>query len=1542
MKAYGKYTIAGWTVRIGLAVLLCPLVLLAVLSALLYIPPVQQWAVDRAAAWLSQEMQMQVSVERVLLKCPLDLSVNGMLAVQQGDTVLSAGELALSVRFLPLFRGDVEVDDVHLTNTTLNTRSLVEACQVRGHVGRLALVSHSTSLTGERAVVNRAVLKDADLTVVMADSVAEDTTPSAPVNWCIDLRDVQVDNVRLALTLAMPYTASGQGADTVDSIRHVPVEAYIGTGRLQGFLDLGRQVYTVDRLTLQRSAASYGGVADVNGLEARIDSFRYASTGDLSLVVSQLAANVHPAMEGVNPKYIIPIVETQARVQMDSASVSIPRLSLKTDESCLQLAMQMDLSAFDSINPGRLAVDAQAHVGHGDVQSAVFGFLPEAEARSLNTTLNQYLSRKPVQAVLKAEGNLQHLEVKALDAFVEGFATLRSTAVLDHDRLSANARLAALGSNIRLDADYDMAREAYKAKMAIRDLVVNKFIALDERCAVNADLSAEGQGFDFLSRQTCLKARAALPDAHYGRMDLSTLTAEATLRQGVLHADLDCDNEQLRTALDVDANLGNVIASSMGRSVRESVTGELMLDLAHADIQAMGLIDTTMVVSTDGTARFSLANWSGRRPVFLVDSNVDGLKVVTYSDSIVTTDFVLHALTTTDSTSVHFHTGDLKLDFQSPCNLFALAEQADRFGSVVQRQLKSRQLDLAAVKEYMPVMYINAYAGTQNPVAPLLDAYGVSFRDVVLDAQTTPEHGLVGHGHLYSLRYDTIRIDTTYFDIVQDTTVLTYRSGVVCDDQPLFPAFKAFVDGYVRPDQADAHLQFFNKQQEQGIDLGVHADMQDSVIQMHLYPQQPVVGFRKFSLNPENFVQLKMRPARQEGVPPELDYVLADVRLTSLTDSCRIVVTADSMKQGEQRAVADIRNLNIKDLLTVVPFMPSMEGLLDLNATYEVQGDQFMVLADMGVNKFVYEQMPVGDLYTSLIYTPEGTAVHNIDASLEFNGISVANLNGYYDATTPEGYLDSYLELTDIPLSLINPFVPDQMMGLSGKMAGSLSVKSTGGQFVCNGNVLTKDVHILSTPYSLDLRLANDTARIVDSRITFDHYKIYGAGTNPLDFNGYYDFADFDNMYMSLSLYGYNFKLIEARRTRKSVLFGDVYGDIMFRVNGSMEDLAIRGVVNVLSKTDMTYIMAESTISQGDRLDDIVTFVDFSAPPDTTSVKPAAMGIDMNVSLKIEEGAKFNCEFSADRQSYITVRGGGGITMGYTPEGVLRVLGRVTVNEGEMKYTLPVIPLKTFTIASGSYVEFTGDVMNPTLNITATERTKASVTGTGSTSRSVAFDVGLKITNTLSNMGLQFTIDAPEDASVKEELAACTDEEKNKLAVAMLATGMYIANTNTTSGFDANSALNSFLQSEINNITSKALNSVVDVSFGMDQTTYSNGETGTDYSFKFSKRFFSDRLSVVIGGRVSDNKTVNQSTGVGSFIDDVSLEWRLDNSATRYIRLFHGKDYNNIVEGVLEKNGAGLLLRKKVDRLTDLFIFKKKTAAGRPANARTGTQTVSQ
>jgi len=256
-----------------------------------------------------------------------------------------------------------------------------------------------------------------------------------------------------------------------------------------------------------------------------------------------------------------------------------------------------------------------------------------------------------------------------------------------------------------------------------------------------------------------------------------------------------------------------------------------------------------------------------------------------------------------------------------------------------------------------------------------------------------------------------------------------------------------------------------------------------------------------------------------------------------------------------------------------------------------------------------------------------------------------------------------------------------------------------------------------------------------------------------------------------------------------------------------------------------------------------------------------------------------------------------------------------------MKYALPVIPLKTFDIAEGSYVEFTGEPMNPTLNFTATEETKTTVTDSNGSSRSVLFKTGLQVTGTLENMEVLFTIDAPEDLAVQNELAALPKEDKNKLAVGLLCTGLYLSSSNS-SGISANNALNNFLQNEINNIAGQALKTAVDVNVGMEQSTRDDGTTRTDYSFKFSKRFFSDRLNVIVGGRVNadGNRRENES---GAYIDNVSLEWRLNENGTRYVRLYHEKNYDNLIEGELIENGASLILRRKLDNLSELLIWKK-------------------
>ena len=102
--------------------------------------------------------------------------------------------------------------------------------------------------------------------------------------------------------------------------------------------------------------------------------------------------------------------------------------------------------------------------------------------------------------------------------------------------------------------------------------------------------------------------------------------------------------------------------------------------------------------------------------------------------------------------------------------------------------------------------------------------------------------------------------------------------------------------------------------------------------------------------------------------------------------------------------------------------------------------------------------------------------------------------------------------------------------------------------------------------------------------------------------------------------------------------------------------------------------------------------------------------------------------------------------MKYTPQGDLTLTGRYTLSGGLMKYALPVIAAKEFAIDNGSYVEWTGNPMDPMLNFKATDRIRASVSeGENGGSRMVNFDVSVVVKNRLDNLSFAFDVAAPEE-----------------------------------------------------------------------------------------------------------------------------------------------------------------------------------------------------
>ena len=833
----------------------------------------------------------------------------------------------------------------------------------------------------------------------------------------------------------------------------------------------------------------------------------------------------------------------------------------------------------------------------------------------------------------------------------------------------------------------------------------------------------------------------------------------------------------------------------------------------------------------------------------------------------------------------------------------------------VMTQFENKIINQPAIKALLPEMKLHLESKRENPVANFLRALDIDFKEMALDLTTSPETGINGTSHLYSLNYDSTRIDTVRLNLTQKGDRLSYQ-GQICNNKknPQF-VFNALLDGHIHEHGALIGLRYFDAKGKMGVRLGATAEMEDKGLRLRLMPERPTIGYKEFNLNKDNFIYI----AKDKKIQAKVDLVSDD--RTGLK-----LYTENQDSTMLQDLTLSLHRIDLGEVTSVIPYLPKITGRL--NGDYHIlqdQNERYSIATDMAVEDMAYEGSPIGNISTELVYLQKEDDTHAVEARLMLDEEEFGLLSGIYQnkkqSGTGESVIDATFTMTRMPLSIANGMVPDQIVGLEGYGEGELTIKGTTTHPDINGEIYVDSAYLVSIPYGVRMRFDNDPVRIVGSHLLLENFGLYAYNDEPLNLMGDIDFSNMDRIAIDMRMRARNLLLINAKQEAKSIAYGKAFVNLFARLQGPLEEMNMRGRLDVLGTTDMTYMLLDSPLSADNRLNDLVKFTDFTDSTQTVISRPMPSGIKADLTISVSQGAHIVCDLNAEQTNYVDLMGGGDLRLKYDPDGI-HLTGRYTLTDGEMKYSLPIIPLKTFNIKEGSYVEFTGDPMNPKLNITATERTKATVTDESGVGRSVVFNCGVVITKTLNDMGLEFIIEAPEDNNVSGELATMSTEERGKIAVTMLTTGMYLADGNTGS-FSMNSALSSFLQSEINSIAGSALKSL-DLSVGIDNTTDASGAMHTDYSFKFAKRFMNNRLKVEIGGKVSSGSNNYVGGQSNSFFDNVTMEYRLNQNATQNVKVFFQQNVYDWLEGYTSMYGAGFVWRRKLSNFWDILQFWKK------------------
>lgn len=1488
-------------------ILLTPILLFVVLMVLLYVPPVQNFLRKQATAYASEATGMQINVGRIDLRFPLNLLVRDVEVIQVPDTLLMLGSLNVHVQAMPLFKGKIEVDDITIQRVTVNSADLIEGMQIRGVLGRFFLESHGVDLTNETAVINLAELSDTHIGLVLTDTTTTEKadTASAPVNWKVNLHTLNLKNVSFSMQLP---------ADSMRMAAHVGEVAVSDVSA-----DLKKQFYGLKSFMLTGASASYdtGNARPVEGFDPSHIALRDIRIGIDSVLYRGRDMNAAIREFSMSERSGLSITSLTGRVLADSAVIRIPEFRLLTPHSEMNFTAQTYWELVNIPTTGRLTARFNALIGKQDVMLFAGG-LPD--------TFKKDYPFRPLVIQAGTEGNLKSMQISRFKVNLPGAFSLEGggelynltdsltrSAALDlkmqtgnlnfltalggmtpgaslviPDSMLLDARLGMEGSRydarlllkegegkLGLTATLNSATEAYTADLKIEDFQIDHFLPKDSIYEFSASLSAHGRGFDFTSYRTMATLKAAIDKLHYGNYQISGIGLTGAVKNAVATAQLNSDNPLLKMTADAEYHLAHHYPD-----------GKVELGITSLDTEK--LFGISLGKNSEKPLNLQFTGEVRKERVF-----------------------------------THLTTGDLKLNLSARAGLEPLIHQSTHFVDILMRQLEAKELNHAELRKALPSAIFSFSAGQDNPMAWYLATQNISYRDASAKLGCAPDWGINGKVSLHTLKIDTLQLDTIFFTLKQDTSRINLRGGVINGPKNPQISFKSILTGEVRDKDAELVVQYINDKGKTGLLFGVNAQPlfggkgKGNGIALTLVPEEPIIAFHKFRFKEHhNWIYLHNNMHVYANVDMQDNEGMGIRMQSQLSDTVSL-----------QNMDIELRRIRLDEVFGILPYMPDITGLLSAEAHYIQTEKSLELSAEASVDELTYEKQRIGDITLGATWLPGETGKQYVNTYLTHDGTEIMIADGALHPTVSGKdsiVINSTLE--HFPLSIANVFVPDQMVTLSGDMDGDLHITGYTDGPLINGGLSLDSVSAYARQADARFTFDNRPIQVQNNRIVFDKFAIYTTSQNPFSVDGYVDFRDMNRPMANLKLFAENYTLLNAKRTKESLVYGKVFVDLDATVRGPLDGLMMRGNINLLGNTDVTYVLTDSPLTVQDRLSDLVTFTSFA---DTTSLNKedeatlSLGGLDMIMTIHIDPAVRLKADLSADRSSRVELEGGGDLSLQYTPQGDLTLTGRYTLSGGMMKYALPVIPLKEFQIQNGSYVDWTGNPMDPLLNFKATERMRASVTQENGTSRMVNFDISIVVKNRLDNLSLAFEIDAPDDASVQNQLAGMGPDERSKQAVAMLATGIFLADSGSGGGMNLNmgAALNSVLASQINALTGNMKNA--SLTLGVEDHDDSDaGGKRTDYSFRYSQRFFNDRFQIVLGGKVSTG--ANATNDVESFIDNISLEYRLDRSGTRYIRLFHNKNYESVFEGEITETGIGLVLRKKMDRLSELFIFKKK------------------
>lgn len=1540
----------------------------------------QRDALRAAVTAVNRQPGMHLEVGDARLIFPLRVKVRDMSLVQNGDTMICLEAADADVRVRPLLDGRVDVSEALLSRAMYRMGSRDSATCIVLRAERIDAAPLSVSLSDTMRIrLERGALSGGlvDMYINPVNTAAP-KPPSKPSPLLIEVGHLALSDFAYCMNM-LPAIDTLQTVISRGLISDVRIDIAGQTVDVGDFGGSGLDVAYIapDQATVERIAA----------LPAKVDTVSAPSTpwtvkvDGIHFDKSKVLYTIHGLrpQPGLDFGYIevdsmnlditdfynrasevrVPLcisgrersgitLHADGTLAIDSAALRLQHFDLKTSggtsmnfDAMLGTGTEPDVSV--NIDPSDLAVsdlarmfpDFDAYLRPlragtrialaakitGSMNAPDIGHLslhiPGALRLDGGGSLHNVLTPKRMTGSIDLVGKLGDIDpwlrlVMGPDAGVR-IPPMDVKAGIDfgNGAYSGYVQAVTATGELALDGSFNGRGNVYDIQLDAHRFPIEAFMPSLGISDVTVGINAKGRGLDIMSSQTSADIDLDLAEITYNGDRLTDIGGTLHIADGQAVLSIDSHNPTADFTIEgsgnIQGNRYNWIAAIDGRRID-------LMSLKASDTPA------TVSINADISANFDAAN------PLLMDASVD-LRDFVYAHEAgkMTVDRVRARLAASDTTvNLNVSNRDLFALVSAPTGLREVLAHSDSLMTTLVAQFKRRRINIPEVQRALPRFELDVQAGDNNMLTQVLADSHMGFDNMRLRAYNDTVMAL--DGDVLGFFTGDTRLDSVGLEIHQHGDHLHYGAKIRNLPGTLDAWAAVDLTGYFRPGRLGINVNQRNIKGQTGFLVGGEVELNaDSTATLHITPLNPTIGYQQWTANEGNFI-------RYYYATKHID---ADLHMRSATSSLALYSEHahehdNAMHGADEDLVVKVSDIRLQDWIALNPFAPPVKGNISADLRINRLNNALNGEGQLSLAGLTYGREKVGDIRADFDLVTQRSGLLRTNVDLWINGSKTMTLSGALNDSTRTSPFNMDLTMIHFPLSTCNAFLPG-VAKLSGTLNGRMDVSGDSDHPQLDGNLQFDQAAIKVNMLGTTFAISDTPIPINNSIVRLNNFSISGCNENPLTVNGTVDVRDMSRTAMDLTMKARNMQIVKSTRAVKGAdVYGKAFVNIDAKARGDMSILKTSGSLSVLAPSNFTYIMPDAVNTiQNQSVEDMVHFVNFNdsaAMARADSVAPSkGTALFADFALNINNGTTIGVDLSADGKNRLQLNTQGTLSFSMNPMNSGRMVGRLNILDGYIRYTPPLMSEKKFTFDEESYVAFTGDMLNPRLNIKGVDRLRANVTQEGQNSRLINFDVSLDVTGTLDRMDVAFDLATDDDLTVANELASMSAEQRANEAMNLL-----LYNTYTGPGTKANAALNanplySFLSSQLNSWASKAIKGI-DLSFGIDsydRTTRSGTSQTTRYSYNISKSLFDERFRIAVGGNYSTDADADENLS-RNIISDISIEYYLNNAHTTYVRIFRHTGYESILEGEITQTGVGFVYRRKIRRLSDMFRFGRR------------------